>query len=291
MSQLRSAIACPGCSAAGKPVTAVTLQALLTPAALATLPRRDGWRHCPAAGCATVYYHPDSGDVVAASGVTVRVGTKETAAPRPLCYCFGKTAEDIEAEVTRTGASTIGDRITEQCRLGLERCAETNPQGSCCLGNIRAAERRALQGATVPVVDCCASRGKRGDRTGIWASVGAMGSAVLSSACCWLPPVLVVFGVSAGGVAGFLDAYRPWLLAGAAVLLGLAFRLTYRRVSEARLVSLNMGLLWIATAVVIGFAAFPGHVARIVGSSTSPAGVAAPACCEDIGARPGRSDR
>lgn len=290
MSQPRSATDCPGCSAAGKPVKAVTLQALLTPAALASLPRRDGWRHCAAAGCATVYYHPESGEAVTASAVTVRVGTKETAAPRPLCYCFGNTAEDIEAEVTRTGASTIGDTITEQCRLGLERCAETNPQGSCCLGNIRAAERRALQGAIVPVADCCAPRPTRGDRAGTWASFGAMGSAVLSSACCWLPPVLLAFGVSAGGVAGFLDAYRPWLLAGAALLLALAFRLTYRRASDSRLVSLNKALLWIATAVVIGFAAFPGLVARFVDGVSQPE-VAAPACCEDIGARPGRSDR
>lgn len=304
MSQLPTAAACPECGARGKPVGAVTLHALLTPSTLPSIRTPDGWRHCASVGCATAYYHPESGDRVACSGVSVRIGTKETAAPRPLCYCFGLTAEDIEAEVASSGGSTIADRITEQCRRGLDRCAETNPQGSCCLGNVRAAEHGALQGAITPVADCCASTASpaaRDDRAVTWASVSAMGSAVLSSACCWLPLVLVALGVSGGGVAGFVDAYRPWLLGGAATLLAVALRLTYRRADcgsdgscappAPRLVSLNKALLWIATAVVVGFAAFPSFVGRIVSGSLAQPGAAPPSCCTNTGAHAGRSDR
>ena len=59
--------------------------------------------------------------------------------PHPLCYCFGYTAADIAAEIRADGATTIPDAITAHCRRGEDRCPETNPQGSCCLGNIRAA--------------------------------------------------------------------------------------------------------------------------------------------------------
>ena len=31
--------------------------------------------------------------------------------------------------------------ITERCRRGEDRCPETNPQGACCLGNVRAISR------------------------------------------------------------------------------------------------------------------------------------------------------
>lgn len=280
MSQATTVITvCPGCGAAGKPVRAVTLKALLTPTAVASLGCAEGWRHCPAASCATAYYHPESGDRVASSDVRVRIGTKEVAAPRPLCYCFGHTAEDIEAEIARTGASTIAVTITEQCRRGLDRCAETNPQGSCCLGNVRAAERRALHGRAEPASGCCAATpptSRRG-RVGTLAAAGAMGSAILSSACCWLPLALVAFGVSAGGVAGFLDAYRPWLLGAAGLLLAVAFRLTYRKVEcapdgscdapSSGLVALNKVMLWTAAVVVIGFAVFPSCAGRVFGET------------------------
>ncbi len=65
--------------------------------------------------------------------------------------------------------------------------------------------------------------------TGLWASAGAMASAILSSACCWLPLLLLAFGLSAGGMASFLEAYRPYLLGVTALLLGSGFYLTYFR--------------------------------------------------------------
>lgn len=277
-----TATECPGCGAAGKAVRAVTLQALLTPTAVASLGCAEGWRHCPATGCTTAYYHPESGDRIASSDVSVRIGTKEVAAPRPLCYCFGHTAEDVEAQIARTGASTIADTITEQCRRGRDRCAETNPQGSCCLGYVRAAERRALLDQAGPASDCCASTPPptRRGRAGVLAAAGAMASAVLSSACCWLPLVLVAFGVSAGGVAGFLDAYRPWLLGAAGLLLAVAFRLNYRRVEcapggsfeapSSSVFAFNRVMLWTAAVAVIGFAALPSYVGRVLGETNPP---------------------
>jgi len=54
------------------------------------------------------------------------------------------------------------------------------------------------------------------NRLGRLSTPAAVGSAILSSACCWLPLLLLAFGLSAGGVAGFFETVRPYFLAAAA---------------------------------------------------------------------------
>ena len=131
---------CPSCGARGKSVGEVTLHALLKP----DCPRPDGpHRFCRSPACEVVYFAEADGAVMLGDALTVRVGAKETAADRPLCYCFGYTAADVLEDVAATGTSEIPDRITEHCRRGEDRCPETNPQGSCCLGNVRAVMREA----------------------------------------------------------------------------------------------------------------------------------------------------
>lgn len=61
------------------------------------------------------------------------------------------------------------------------------------------------------------------------ASVGSIVAAVVASACCWLPPLLLLGGVSAAGVATAFANVRPWFLGGAFALLGLGFYLNYGR--------------------------------------------------------------
>lgn len=63
---------------------------------------------------------------------------------------------------------------------------------------------------------------------------GAVLAALAASSCCLGPLLLAALGVgSAGAIAG-LAAYRPYLLAGTALLLAVAFYFTYRNGSEAR---------------------------------------------------------
>lgn len=119
------------------------------------------------------------------------------------------------------------------------------------------------------------------------ASLGALGSAILSSVCCWLPLLLLAFGVSAGSMAGFLEAYRPWLLGATGALLTAAFYLTYLRrptcgpdgscaAPPDRWIRFNKATLWIATTAVLTFALFPNYVGLLVGSeAAAPAETAA----------------
>ena len=67
----------------------------------------------------------------------------------------------------------------------------------------------------------------------VLAQAGALTSAVISSACCWLPLLLLAFGVSGGALSATFEAWRPVLLPVTFMLLGIAFFLTYRKPKKA----------------------------------------------------------
>jgi copper chaperone CopZ len=291
---------CPSCGGKGKPVKPITIGSLVTNEARARAGRTDGFRFCSERSCAVAYFRPEDGVGIARSEVRVRIGQKETEAPRPVCYCFGHTIEEIEAEVATTGTSRIADDITEKCRRGLDRCEETNPQGSCCLGNVRRAIKEVqapregalaaanVSGGEAEGASCCAGGAApaavclRPRSAGLLSAGGAMIAAVLSSACCWLPLLLIAFGTSAAGVAGFFEAYRPHLLGTTGLLLGGGFYLVYFRkercapgeacaVPSSRLERFNKITLSVVTTVVLAFALFPSYAGYLPGHGDGPA--------------------
>lgn len=69
---------------------------------------------------------------------------------RIVCFCFGHTAAQLLAATRADGTNRIEEEIREACRHGLDRCATTNPEGRCCLGNVR----RLLRGQDGGP-DCC----------------------------------------------------------------------------------------------------------------------------------------
>jgi copper chaperone CopZ len=131
------------------------------------------------------------------------------------------------------------------------------------------------------------------DRAGFMAIGGSVGTAMLSSACCWLPLLLLTFGLSAGGMAGIFDTVRPYFLILAALLLGTGFYLAYFRgagkaacqpckscaasnTNVQRFRGFNRAMLWVATVFVIAFALFPYYSGALFAggtgsNSTSPA--------------------
>ena len=59
-----------------------------------------------------------------------------------VCYCFRHTVGGIRAEMAATGSSTVIERITASIQAGQCACDIRNPQGECCLGNVREVVRR-----------------------------------------------------------------------------------------------------------------------------------------------------
>lgn len=119
---------------------------------------------------------------------------------------------------------------------------------------------------------------KRG--LGAWATGGSLLSAVLASACCWLPLVAVAFGASAAGAGAFFEQYRPHFLTVAVVLLGAGFYSLYIRkvecepdsacaVPNQKAQRFSRGMFWVAVLFIGAFAFFPNYVGLLLGGSTS----------------------
>lgn len=130
--------ACPKCGRPGKGVPPTTIRAhAITPPDPA-----DGFAFCETPDCPVVYYGPQ---IIPTTGVRTRVGVKVTEHPKPVCYCFSFTEQDIIGDVLACGRCTIRDFIVEKVRLGECACEIKNPSGRCCLGNVGQAARKAAQ--------------------------------------------------------------------------------------------------------------------------------------------------
>lgn len=135
---------CPACGADGKVVKAITLCSLLRPEKQALI---GDYRYffCGSPGCQTVYYTEEGGRTFTTSDLTVRVGVKEFTAPRPICYCFYHSVEEICEEVERTGKSTVAADIRKRIAAEGCSCETKNPQGACCLGTVESIVREAYE--------------------------------------------------------------------------------------------------------------------------------------------------
>ena len=141
---------CPRCHQAGRAVSAVTIEAMLIVEAKARLTRTDGFHFCATPECDVAYFHPAPGGVFLQRDVRVPVFQKSANPDRLVCYCFGRTVAEIQAEVRAKGSSWIREDIKTKCAQGLDACERNNPQGSCCLGNVQRVIREAGAGNVPP---------------------------------------------------------------------------------------------------------------------------------------------
>lgn len=144
-----AAASCPSCGETGKVVDLLTVKAMLA-VPLSEL-RATGYRFCKTPECPTVYYGLDAEHTIGEDLLLERVHQKH---PEDndvfVCYCFQHTPGTLRAEAASTGRSTAVASITEGIRAGKCACEIRNPQGSCCLGNVRAAVARAGRAPDTP---------------------------------------------------------------------------------------------------------------------------------------------
>jgi copper chaperone CopZ len=103
--------------------------------------------------------------------------------------------------------------------------------------------------------------------------IGAVTLAVAASACCLVPAVLAVVGISSAGFATRFAPYRPYLLIATGVSLAAGFWFAYRRQNDAcgcfvpRSRKVARVGLWLTALLAVGLAAYP-----LLGSGTATAG-------------------
>jgi hypothetical protein len=127
--------ACPECGKTGKPVSGQTVKALLA-VSLRQVDAGD-FQFCATPACQVVYFRMDGKQLFTEEQVRERVYQKEPDADETLvCYCFQHTVGELRAATFEGRAAILAD-INLGIQAGKCACEMRNPQGSCCLGNVR----------------------------------------------------------------------------------------------------------------------------------------------------------
>lgn len=142
-SELRPDTACPGCNQKGKIVQGQTVKALLSDSLRSI--QDTQYYFCRTQSCPVVYYSTDGKSTFTTAQLRERVYQKEPDTQGIfVCYCFKHTVAGIRSATPEARTSIIKDIEAgiqaDQCACGLR-----NPQGSCCLGNVKALAKQIEQ--------------------------------------------------------------------------------------------------------------------------------------------------
>ncbi len=137
---VRDLNSCPQCGKVGKPVQGQTVKALLS---VSLREARDTkYLFCRTRSCPVVYFSAGGEQVFTLEQVRERVYQKEPEAKNVfICYCFRHTVGDLHS-ASQEERIAIVDDINTGINAGQCACDLRNPQGSCCLGNVRTMIKR-----------------------------------------------------------------------------------------------------------------------------------------------------
>ncbi len=307
-------VQCPSCGYKAKRVSTLTLGALLDDdlaeqftadsqsccategEGCASIKEDTGWRFCPSQDCDVVYFTEEGDTQFTKPQLKVPVGVKESSGERPLCYCFGHSVGSIKEELGTKGHSDALDDIRAKMKDPGCHCETFNPSGSCCLGSVTkgiqiAQEEMRMNDSTMTSASTAQSSIGQGEKI---AKIGTILSAIMASACCWLPLLLLAVGVSGAGIAATLETYRPLFMIVTFGFLGAAFYFTYRQKKSAaetghdccptertvaddccappgkrlfNMMALNKVMLWGVTVLAVAFLFFPSYVGLFLGTA------------------------
>jgi len=131
---------CPECGKTGKPVQGQTIKAVLS-VSLRRVQDVD-YLFCRTQSCSIVYFSTDGKQNLTHGQIRERVYQKEPEAEDVfVCYCFRYTIGNIRA-ASPEDRTAIVDDINTGINAGQCACELRNPQGSCCLGNVRGMVKR-----------------------------------------------------------------------------------------------------------------------------------------------------
>ncbi|MBW4555753.1 MAG: (2Fe-2S)-binding protein [Trichormus sp. ATA11-4-KO1] len=130
---------CPQDGTKGKIVQLITLKSLLVPSALEQLDSASAYGFCASPNCPVVYFS-EQGQTFTTDDLKVPVFQKDFNEDISVCYCFGWSRQRIREEFSQFSQSVeskVIDIITTHIKAKRCGCEVNNPQGACCLGNVR----------------------------------------------------------------------------------------------------------------------------------------------------------
>lgn len=135
---------CPHDGTKGKPVEVITLKSLLVPSALERLDVTNAYGFCLSKDCPVVYF-TEQGQTFITSDLKIPVFQKDENESVSVCYCFGWSRQRIREELNQSRESNAVDMITTHIKAKRCGCEVNNPQGSCCLENVRSVVKKTVE--------------------------------------------------------------------------------------------------------------------------------------------------
>ena len=135
---------CPQNGIKGKPVQLITLKSLLLPVALEQLNPATVYGFCPSPNCSVVYFS-EQGQTFTTADLKVSVFQKDVNEDVSVCYCFGWSRQRIREKLNQPGESNAVDMIVTHIKAKRCGCEVNNPQGSCCLENVRSVVKQIVK--------------------------------------------------------------------------------------------------------------------------------------------------
>lgn len=127
---------CPACGQKGKKVYGTTIKSML--AVSLRMVQDTQYLFCQQPDCKVVYFSEDGSQTFTTVDVRERVYQKEPHTGDVfICYCFHHTSDAIRQDLLENRTSTVIGDINTGIAAGQCACDWRNPQGSCCLGNVR----------------------------------------------------------------------------------------------------------------------------------------------------------
>jgi hypothetical protein len=126
---------CPECNQPGKSIHWQTIKSLLS----VSLRQVSNAKYlfCRTRTCPVVYFSVDGKQTFTVEQIRERVYQKEPEAPYvDICYCFRYTASELRAASSESRTAVLNE-INTGVQAGQCACDLRNPQGTCCLGNVR----------------------------------------------------------------------------------------------------------------------------------------------------------
>lgn len=130
-------VLCPSCNHKGKRIHLITLKSLLLPNALVKLDAGTTYYFCSTPSCNAVYFNED-GLIFQQHDLKVPVFQKDKNLDTPVCYCFDWTRRKLNEAFDTDNDNKVINSISAHMKENRCGCEVNNPQGSCCLGNVKA---------------------------------------------------------------------------------------------------------------------------------------------------------
>lgn len=131
-------VLCPKCNGEGIVVQSITPKNLIKDDVHHQVRADLTYKYCKNENCDASYFTEDKSHYFTINDLRERPTLKDKGLDVKVCYCFGHTRQSVLSELKATGQSTVLEDIKSKMKDPGCFCEVSNPQGSCCLGNVTA---------------------------------------------------------------------------------------------------------------------------------------------------------